>query len=65
MTLLSALGELTLLAGEAGEATPDPAVIAANRPPITLFIVIGTVIAVVVAIILAVRSSNKKYGKDW
>ncbi|MCR5694267.1 MAG: hypothetical protein K6G89_04770 [Clostridia bacterium] len=59
------LQKIALLAGEAAEATPDPTVVAANRPPITVFIIIGSAVALIVAIILAVRSSNKKYGKDW
>ena len=66
MTFSAMLQRIALLAaGEAAEATPDPAVVVANRPPIVWFIIIGSAIVLIVAIILAVRSANRKFGKEW
>lgn len=36
-----------------------------SGPDIKVFIIIGTLAVLAAAVILAVRSANKKYGKEW
>ncbi len=68
-TLLTAEGEESAGAeneGTAAETTPKPAGQTGGSPFVMKALLIaGTVIVLIVAVVLALRSANKKYGKDW
>lgn len=70
MALLSAeteerIGE-NLEGSTVADATPKPAEQkSGNTTGMRVLLIVGTAIVLIIAIVLALRSANKKYGKEW